>query len=144
MLMQHPHRAQANYAGVVILDSLVLLLAVILNPLARRRRMRQAALEGGDVENAHTGARHEREEQLEAEEKETRRIQDKEASDFPAGTPGRILETESHNHSHRHIRNLQAGTGLQSRETTICAEDHYEAKNDNLQYGKKEDVRDRD
>jgi len=42
--------ATANYAGVVILDSLVLILAAILNPRANRRRRREAEESLGDAE----------------------------------------------------------------------------------------------
>jgi hypothetical protein len=42
---------QANYAGVVILDGLVLILAAILNPRANRRRRREAKVSPGDAES---------------------------------------------------------------------------------------------
>jgi hypothetical protein len=42
---------QANYAGVVILDGLVLILAAILNPRANRRRRREAKVFPGDAES---------------------------------------------------------------------------------------------
>jgi hypothetical protein len=129
-----PLPIQANYAGVVILDCLVLLLAAILNPRARRRRAREATLECGDVENgtssndgmhANSGA------VITDEEKESRRIQDKEALEFPAGTPGRILHTDSH-HLHEGCTRSDvshvglSNTGLESRQTTIVANDHEE------------------